>query len=564
MQSVVWFKKDLRVTDAAPLFEAAKRGPLLPLYIYEPEQLAHAEFGGHHLTYLNECLSELEAALRSLGAPLVIRVGDAVSVLEGLRTEIGGYELWAHEETGNWQSYQRDRRVRAWAHAQGIAFHEFPNNGVLRGMKNRDGWAANWEARMTKPVVPSPVTLTPVALTPVTLEPTRGASQGIQSHAALGVAPNTKTLPPGGSRVARETLASFLEVRGVNYTREMSSPVTAETSCSRLSTVLAFGTLSMREIAQASRQRLANVRGARGAGEVVDGRWLQSLRSFESRLHWHCHFMQRLEGEPRMEFENLNRAMDGLRENDWNEDHFAAWATGRTGYPMVDACMRMVLETGWLNFRMRAMLVSFASQHLWLHWRKTGLHLAQHWLDNEPGIHWSQMQMQSSTVGINQVRIYNPTKQARDQDPSGNFIRRWLPELATVPTAFIHDPWQWLGFSSLEYPAPIVDEASAGRLAKSRIYVARQTQAFKAEAARVYAQHGSRKRPTRRVTKKPLETKPAPTKSTPTKPRPSAKTSHTSDIQSLFGPEFDVNPAESTGIGSNRVGPNTIKPKRPA
>jgi deoxyribodipyrimidine photo-lyase len=558
MQSVVWFKKDLRVTDAAPLFEAAKRGPLLPLYIYEPEQLTHEEFGGHHLTYLNECLTDLETALRNLGAPLVIRVGEAVSVLAALRAEIGGYELWAHEETGNWQSYQRDRRVRAWAHAQGIAFHEFPNNGVLRRMKNRDGWAANWEARMIKPVIP-----TPVRLEPVTLGPMHGTSQGIQSHAALGVAPNTKTLPPGGSKIARETLTSFLEVRGVNYTREISSPVTAETSCSRLSTALAFGTLSMREIVQASRQRLKNIWGQRNAGEpadkAVDGRWLQSLRSFESRLHWHCHFIQRLEGEPRMEFENLNRAMDGLRENDWNEAHFAAWAAGRTGYPMVDACMRMVLETGWLNFRMRAMLVSFASQHLWLHWRKTGLHLARHWLDNEPGIHWSQMQMQSSTVGINQVRIYNPTKQARDQDPNGNFIRRWLPELATVPTAFIHDPWQWMGFSSLDYPAPIVDEASAGRLARNRIYAVRQSQAFKAEAARVYVQHGSRKRPTRRAAKKPLETKPA-----PTKPRPSARPSYTSDLQSLFGPEFDVNPTESTGIGSNRVRPNTVKPKRPA
>ena len=538
-RSVVWFKKDLRVTDAAPLFEAAKRGSLIPLYIYEPEQLAHAEFGGHHLTYLNGCLSELDAALRTLGASLVIRIGEAVSVLEDLRTEIGDYTLWAHEETGNWKSYQRDRRVRAWTHERGIAFHEFPHNGVLRRMKNRDGWAANWEARMTKAVVP----------TPGALEPIRVECKGIQTHAALNVAPNTKSLPAAGSRAARETLASFLEDRGVNYTREMSSPVTAETSCSRLSAPLAFGTLSMREITQASRQRLKNVRGLRQAEEPVDGRWLQSLRSFESRLHWHCHFMQRLESEPRMEFENLNRALDGLRENDWNEAHFAAWAAGRTGYPMVDACMRMVLETGWLNFRMRALLVSFASQHLWLHWRKTGLHLARHWLDNEPGIHWSQMQMQSSTVGINQVRIYNPTKQARDQDPSGNFIRRWLPELATVPTEFVHDPWEWLGFSGLDYPAPIVDEAIAGRLAKTRIYAARQTQAFKAEAARVYDKHGSRKRPTRRAAKKSLEAKPA-----PTKPRSSAKTSQTSGLQSLFGPEFDMNPAES----------KPIKPKRSA
>lgn len=551
-QSIVWFKKDLRVTDAAPLFEAAKRGPVVPLYIYEPEQLAHAEFGGHHLTYLNECLSELETALRALGVPLVIRVGEAVAVLEGLRAEIGDCELWAHEETGNGEGYQRDRRVRAWAHGRGIAFHEFPQNGVLRRMKNRDGWAANWEARMAKPLVPTPQALEPIGV--IGLASSGLISSGLQTHAALGVAANAKTLTVGGGRAARETLRSFLEVRGVNYTREMSSPVTAEEGCSRLSAPLAFGTLSMREITQASRQRLANVRGMRQSDEPVDGRWVQSLRSFESRLHWHCHFMQRLESEPRMEFENLNRALDGLRENDWNEAHFAAWAAGRTGYPMVDACMRMLLETGWLNFRMRALLVSFASQHLWLHWRRTGLHLARHWLDNEPGIHWSQMQMQSSTVGINQVRIYNPTKQARDQDPSGKFIRRWLPELTEVPAKFIHAPWQWSAFSTLEYPEPIVDEAGASRLAKSRIYAARRTDAFKAAAALVYEKHGSRKRPTRRATKKSLETKPA-----PGKPRSSAKASQTSDLQSLFPPEFDAKSTEP-----KKTEPKKTEPKRSA
>lgn len=170
-----------------------------------------------------------------------------------------------------------------------------------------------------------------------------------------------------------------------------------------------------------------------------------------------------------MEFSNLNRAMNGLREPHWNPERFDRWKAGQTGYPLVDACMRKLLSTGWLNFRMRAMLVSFASQHLWLHWRGTGLHLARQWLDNEPGIHWSQMQMQSSTVGINRVRIYSPTRQAREQDPTGEFIRRWVPELRE-PTDFIHAPWEWSGASRLSYPAPIVEEGKAGKLARDRIY----------------------------------------------------------------------------------------------
>lgn len=481
---VVWFKKDLRVQDHAPLAGAAARGPVLPLYLYEPEGLHHEEFAGHHLTYLNECLTELDGRLRALGTGLVVRRGEAVAVLEELSelVPIGG--LWAHEETGNMVSFRRDCRVRAWARERGVPFVELPQTGVVRRLRDRDGWADTWEERMSAPVVAAPAGLRGTGL----------PLGGLCTHAELGVPANAKTIPPGGEHVARATLESFLTVRGVNYLREMSSPLTAEESCSRLSAPLAFGTVSLREVVQATRQRLAAVKGNPDA----DGRWVRSLRSYESRLHWHCHFIQRLESEPEMEFRNLNRAFDGLRPDvgdpGWNADFYDRWAHGQTGYPLVDACVRMLRETGWLNFRMRAMLVSFASQHLWLHWRPTGLFLARQWLDNEPGIHWSQMQMQSSTVGINRVRIYSPTRQAREQDPDGTFIRRWVPELADVPGDFLHAPWEWSGATRLNYPPPVVDEGKAGAAARARIYAARESAAFEAEARRVYGRHGSRKK----------------------------------------------------------------------
>ncbi|THF69697.1 uracil-DNA glycosylase [Deinococcus sp. Arct2-2] len=476
---VVWFKKDLRVHDHLPLLEAAARGPVLPLYIYEPEQLQHPEFGGHHLQYLNDCLTELGGALQALGTPLVCRAGEAVEVLSALHAETGIAALWAHEETGNGVSYARDRRVRAWCRAGGIPFTELPQNGVVRRLHSRDGWAALWEERMGASPLKPPVQLPAVSV----------PSVGLLEPADARVAPNHKSLPPGGRPAAKRTLDSFLAVRGVDYMREMSSPLTAEASCSRLSAPLAFGTVSLREVVQATRQRLAAVKG----DPEADPSWVRSLRSFESRLHWHCHFMQRLETEPDMEFRNLNRAFDDLRPQG-ARDSFDRWAAGQTGYPLQDACMRMLNETGWLNFRMRAMTISFSSQLLWLHWRVPGEYLAHHWLDNEPGIHWAQVQMQSSTVGINQVRIYNPTKQARDQDPTGEFIRRWVPELAEVPTDFIHAPWTWSGAGRLKYPAPIVDAERAMRAAKAKIMAARQTGFFQEEARRVYELHGSRKK----------------------------------------------------------------------
>ena len=291
----------------------------------------------------------------------------------------------------------------------------------------------------------------------------------------------------------------------------MASPLTGFEGCSRLSVHLAFGALSIREVHHALEHRqdelLATPRRDRAP------RWVASMNSFRARLRWHCHFMQKLESEPAIEFRNMHRSYDGLRtedHRDWSEEEhvrFLAWREGRTGYPFVDACMRCLSATGWMNFRMRAMLVSFASHHLWLHWRQTGLHLARLFLDYEPGIHWSQMQMQSGASGINTLRIYNPIKQGQDQDPSGAFIRRWVPELASLDDSTIHEPRkrgdaQGSLFAPAaetgDYPAPIVDHVTAYRYARDRLHRVRQSIEARAESRRVYEKHGSRKGPSDR------------------------------------------------------------------
>ncbi len=229
--------------------------------------------------------------------------------------------------------------------------------------------------------------------------------------------------------------------------------------------------------------------------------WLRALRAFESRLHWHCHFIQKLESEHRIEYENLLSQADGLRENDFNDKYFEAWKIGCTGFPFVDACMRALIKTGWINFRMRAMLVSFATYQLWLHWQPVAHHLAMLFTDYEPGIHYSQVQMQAGTTGINAIRVYNPIKQGVDHDPDAIFIRKWVPEIAMLTNQDIHQPWNTLALLLQEmnivlgetYPLPIVDNKIATKQAKDKIYALKKQTEVKIAAKKIYLKHGSRK-----------------------------------------------------------------------
>jgi deoxyribodipyrimidine photo-lyase len=293
-------------------------------------------------------------------------------------------------------------------------------------------------------------------------------------------------------------LNSFLDGRGAGYRSAMSSPLSAEQGCSRLSAHLAYGTISMRSVHQATEYAIADYHSRQ------DRSMAYALRGFTGRLRWHCHFMQKLESEPAIEWHNFWRAADGIRPDELDDEgqrRFNAWCQGRTGYPMIDACMRYLKQMGWLNFRMRAMLVSFASYHLWLHWRITGVFLAQQFTDFEPGIHWSQMQMQSGTTGINTLRIYSPTKQGRDQDPQGVFIRRWCPELAHVPLTHIFEPWLMNDIEQKnaqciigkDYPAPIVNEKTALAFAQEQLYGLRKNTDAKLQIQHILKKHGSRK-----------------------------------------------------------------------
>lgn len=464
-QALVWFKRDLRMADHAPLALAAGADAAAGLFVLEPEWLTSPECDAQHVAFMRGHVLALRAALATRGLPLLIRVGTVPAVLAELRRTFGFTHLYSHEETGPGWTYARDRAVGKWCRREGVVWDESSQNGVVRRLSDRSGWARRWQQRMDARQVVVPEQFRGVSgLDLGTLPDDLVAQHG---HA------DSRPLPPVGEAAAQACLQSFLDGRGARYRRDLSSPLTAEQGCSRLSAYLAFGVLSMRQVHQATEAKIAALKSL---GTANARSMAYHLRGFAGRLRWHCHFMQKLESEPEIEYRNIARSYDGLREDAFDWQRFDAWKNGRTGYPMIDACMRSLNATGWLNFRMRAMLVSFAAYHLWLHWREPGLHLARQFLDFEPGIHWSQMQMQSGTTGINTFRMYSPSKQQLDHDPRGEFIRRWIPEYGTSA-----------------YPKPIVDEKTAVREAKNRLYGVRLTAGARAEAAAVQKKHGSRK-----------------------------------------------------------------------
>lgn len=508
--NVVWFKRDLRAIDHAPLVNACKTDNVLPLFCWEPTMWAGGDYAAQHQAFIDECLSELCQDLHELGLHLQI---SNIGIIETLKIicqhfKIGG--IYSHEETGNGASFIIDKNVAAWCKYNNVPWLETPQNGVVRRLKNRDVWHKHWEQRMTVPIVAKPIISNILPCSPPYFKPMAmrlpeqifSLDAFNQSKKPIAIGVDKPKRQHGGRKLALDIFNSFLDGRAAKFRGGISSPLSAVTAGSRLSPYLAYGCLSLREVVQATRDR-------RTWADEVPHMFPKSLNAgligFESRLHWHCHFMQKLESEPEIEFKNLHHAHDGMRDEALSDvesqRRLAAWSNGQTGWPLVDASMAMLNETGWINFRMRAMLMSTASYLYWLHWRGSGLHLAREFLDYEPGIHWSQSQMQSGTTGINTLRIYSPIKQAQDQDPTGAFVRHWLPALKNVPNSWIFEPHlmpknlqlQYGCVLDIDYPMPIVNITQAMREARAKISIARKKEGSYSETQAVIKKHASRK-----------------------------------------------------------------------
>ncbi len=479
MQSinVVWLKRDLRLQDHAPLQEALKTGkPTLLLYVFEQSLMQAKDYDVRHARFIWQSLQDMQKQLGNQTKILIVR-GEMLEIFAAIQQQnLQIKHLFSHQETGNAISFERDKNVIKFCRERNIAFKEWSDRGIVRGLKVRNNWPKQWYGYMEEAVISNELNKVIWAEPPL-LENV--------IHQFSDLFPTAKEqeplMQPGGTTNGLKYLHSFLANRGLNYQKHISKPELARTACGRLSPYLAFGCLSMRQVYQATKARIA------GAPFMK-----RPLDFFLDRLRWHSHFVQKFESASHLEFANTNSGYNHLR-NETNENLVQAWKNGQTGYPLVDACMRCVQQTGYLNFRMRAMVVSFLTHHLWQPWQAGVHYLGKQFLDYEPGIHYSQFHMQSGVTGINTIRIYNPVKQSQDHDAEGTFIKKWVPELAAIPVPLIHTPWllttmeqQQTGcVIGKDYPAPIVNLEAASKHARDQLWGTKKSATVKKQNLKI-------------------------------------------------------------------------------
>ncbi|MEM6643146.1 MAG: deoxyribodipyrimidine photo-lyase [Bacteroidota bacterium] len=475
--NIVWLKRDLRIQDHEALHAAEKDGsPYRIIYIFEPTMLAHPDASLRHHQFIFHSLLDLNSSLKEYNRSVEIFYGAAIEIFQYLLKLENIQHIFSHQETGIELGWNRDKEVAKYLHDEGVIWKEYARDGILRGIKNRNGWDKNWFVTMAQPVIQNSYTASKVKPLKHPFPLPEELKSSLETY--------PEVLQPSGEQNAWKYLESFANERGFNYNKFISKPAESRSTCARISPYIAWGNLSVKQAYQHVKKHQNFTSHKRPFG------------AFLTRLKWHCHFIQKFEQECEYEHTCINRGYESL-PHESDPEKLKAWKDGNTGFPMFDACMRCVTKTGWINFRMRAMMVSFLCHHLDQDWRDGVYHLANQFLDYEPGIHYPQFQMQAGTTGINTVRIYNPVKQGKDHDPNGTFIKKWVPELSNVPEKYIHEPWMMSSadrdYSGVEvgktYPSPIVDLQVSGKHARTKIWGHRKNEAVKAESKRILAKH---------------------------------------------------------------------------
>lgn len=462
--ALVWFRRDLRLTDHAALYHALRSARrvhcafVFDRAILEPLR-AEGIRADRRVEFIVDAVARLDAALRAQGGALVVKHGDATDEILRLAARLGVDAVFASEDYEP-DARERDRRVADRLAADGRALHLFKDQVIFARDEVLTGagkpfsvytpYKNAWLRKLTPFYLkPYPVERYLSALAPAAV------TESLPTLSDLGFAPSNlgELRVPLGPEGAQRLLDDFLG-RIDDYESARNFP--AVRGPSYLSVHLRFGTVSVRALA-----RLAHARAQQGSAGAAT--WLSELvwRDFYQQVLWH--HPQVVDHAFRPEYDRII----------WDEapDLFDAWCQGRTGYPLVDAAMKQLNDTGYMHNRLRMVTASFLTKDLGIDWRRGERYFARQLIDYDLAANNGGWQWAASTGCDAQpyFRIFNPVSQSEKFDPDGKFIRRYLPQLAQFTAKEIHAPWlvpplrqQAAGcVIGRDYPAPVVDHAEA-------------------------------------------------------------------------------------------------------
>lgn len=435
---VVWHRRNLRTTDHGALTYATKEyDHILPLFTFDPQFYRSDGLAcDSRIKFLHESLTDLNSQYNNHNGHLTYAHGNPIKILSTLHDN--GWDIVATADPTGRYGWKRDNTA---ADTCDVKFIDA--DGLIRNTTHtRDNWSDHITDWYHAPQHTPTLNTTNIA--------TDNSTVSIKEiESTYAITPEKTAVPTGGTTAGETRLKQFTR-NLTNYPDNISAPIDAETGTSRLSPYLRFGCLSVREVYQ-----YVNEHGIDGAGKDM----------FFSRLYWNRHYNQKLEDWHGWMDTAVNPVMEDFHKDTYDEQLVNAWKHGQTGYPMVDASMRCLKQTGWLNFRMRAMCASFLCDLLQQPWKIGADWFYYHLIDADPAINYTQFQNQAGVVGVNMMRVYNPQKQVQDNDPHGEFISKWVPELAPLPVAHLDTPSKTpvhiqkeTGVSiGDDYPYPIVE-----------------------------------------------------------------------------------------------------------